>query len=295
MHSETDISVLEPFLSLERLEWADIIRFHDEVLGMAGAPNALDSFRHLLRDLEHSPGKPLVFRGSSRCFSRERCNALLGAFGDLQKRHPDRGLHPSPLAGFTMAREENAFGGLIRWLRSVKRPTIMVFQGDVSLSFLGVGLACDHRIATSDTVFYNQGRDHNMPPGAGLLYLLPAYIGLGRANTLVTRTAELSSQSALTLGLLDELVTASELDRMIQTMVTEISCFSPDTLGTIKQLLNNDLPDFDAYFTLETQGLDKALRGKPWERLPHRGTEDASLQTETTEDPHPDTGSHPRD
>ncbi len=278
MHRETDLSILEPFLSLERLEWADIIRFHDEVLGMAGAPNALDSFRHLLRDLEQTVGKPLVFRGSSRCFSRERCNALLREFGDLQKRHAGRSLPPSPLAGFTMAREENVFGGLIRWLRSVKRPTIMVFQGDVSLSFLGIGLACDHRIAASDTIFYNQGRDHDMPPGAGLLYLLPAYVGLGRANMLVTRTAELSSQSALTLGLLEEVIMPSELDRTIQTMAAEISCFSPDTLGTIKRLLNRGLPDFDAYFTLETQGLDRALRGKPWERLPAVETGDAPAQ-----------------
>lgn len=267
MFDKTDLSILERFLGLEQLEWADVIRFRDDVLGMAEAPYAIESFRCLLDDLGRHPGKPLVFWGTSRCFSPEQCNSLIRGLGNRIGTRKDPHSAPSPLSGFTMAREENVFGGLVHWLRSVKRPAIMVFQGDVSLSFLGIGLACDYRIADSDTTFHNQGRDFDMPPGAGLLYLLPAYVGLGRANTLVTRTVELSAHSALKWGLLDEVVVPSEMDRAVQTMAAEVSCFSPETLGTIKQLLNQRLGNFDHYFEMETQGLDMALRGRPWERL----------------------------
>jgi enoyl-CoA hydratase/carnithine racemase len=151
----------------------------------------------------------------------------------------------------------------------------MVFQGDISLSFLGIGLACDHRIATSETTFHNQERHCDMPPGSGLLCFLPAYVGLGRANKLVTRTAELSARSAFEWGLLDEVVATSELDQTVRTMAAEVSCFSPDTLATIKQLLNLRLPDFDNYFEMENQGLNMALRGRPWEKLPDSGPADA--------------------
>jgi enoyl-CoA hydratase/carnithine racemase len=267
MLGETELSALEPFLSVKRLEWADLVRFGDDVFGIAEAPNAIESFRRLLRELAHHPGKALVFCGTSRCFSPERCSALLRQLGDMQKPLEGRRVFTSPLAGFAMAREENVFGGLIRWLRSVRRPVIMVFQGDVCLPFLGIGLACDFRIATSDTVFHNQGRELDMPPGVGLLYLLPAYVGLGRASNLVTRIARMSAQTALEWGLLDEVIAPSELDAAIQRMGAEVSCYGEETLNTIKQMLNHSLPSFDDFFTMETHGLDKALRGKPWEKL----------------------------
>jgi len=275
MLGETELSTLEPFLSVERLEWADLVRFRDDVFGIAQTPSAIESFRRLLRELAHHPGKALVFCGTSRCFSPERCSALLRQLGDMQRPLEGRRVFTSPLAGFAMAREENVFGGLIRWLRSVSRPVIMVFQGDVSLAFLGIGLACDLRIATSDTVFHNQGRELDMPPGTGLLYLLPAYVGLGRAGDIVMRTARMSAQSACGWGLLTEVVAPSELDAAIQRMAAEVSCYSAETVNTIKQMLNHSLPGFDAFFTMETHGLDKALRGKPWEKLADGTSPDA--------------------
>jgi enoyl-CoA hydratase/carnithine racemase len=267
MFKKPDLSILKPFLSFEQLKWGDSIRFHDDVLTMADDPNAVECFRYLLEDLRHCPGRPLAFWSTGRCFSPARCGEFLKRLGGMQG--PDRASQcgPASASGTAMAREENVFVGLIRWLREVKRPVIMVFQGDVLLSFLGIGLACDQRIATSDTTFHNQERDCDMPPGAGLLYLLPAYVGLGRANKLVTRTAEMSSYSAFKLGLLDEVVEPSELDRAVATMAEEVSCLSAETLGTIKQLLNYRLPDFDSFFTLESQGLNRALRGRPWEKL----------------------------
>lgn len=276
MFDKTDIARLEEYLGVERLEWADLIRFRDDVFGIAETPHAIESFRRLLEDLAHRPGKALVFYGTSRCFSPGRCSVLLKQLGEMQKPMEGRGAFASPLAGFVMAREENVFGGLIRWLRSVKRPVIMVFQGDVSLPFLGIGLACDFRIAASDTVFHNQGRDLDMPPGAGLLYLLPAYVGLGRASSLVTRIARMPASSAFEWGLLDEVVAPSQLDAAIQRMAAEVSCYSPETLDTIKQLLNYSLPSFDDFFTLEARGLDKALRSRPWERLPDGKPSDGS-------------------
>ena len=277
MTRKTDLSILEPFLSLEQYEWADVVRFRDDVLALAEVPDALDNLRLLREDLERCPCKALVFWSTEHSFSPERCNVLLRNLGDLHKRNAIGDFTPGPLCGLTMMREENVFGGLIPWLRSVKRPVIMVFQGNVSLSFLGIGLACDCRIATSDTTFYNQGRDYDMPSGAGLLYLLPAYIGLGRATSLVTRATEVSAHSALKLGLLDEVAMSSELDQAVQNISVEISRFSSGTLDTIKQLLNQRLPDFNTYLTIETEGLDKALRGKPWEKLPDCGTKAASL------------------
>ena len=50
MLDKTELSILEPFLQIEQLEWADVVRFGDDLLGMADAPRAGDLDR--LADME---------------------------------------------------------------------------------------------------------------------------------------------------------------------------------------------------------------------------------------------------
>jgi len=277
MPRTTDLTTLSQFLSLEQYEWGNIVRFHDNVLGMADDAYALASFHSLLDDLARRPGVPLAFWGASQCFSPERCSALLQKLADTDGSKRRRDAAPNPLCRLTMMREENVWGGLIRWLRGVKRPTIMVYQGNVALPFLGIGLACDLRIGASDTTFFNHGQDLDMPPVAGLLYLLPAYIGLGRANDLVLRSKELSTHSAHEWGLLSEVVAPEELEHTLVTVAAELSCFSAETLDTLKHLLSHRLPSVDSYLAVEGQGLDKALWTRPWDKITNGGVEEASL------------------
>ena len=277
MSQKTDFSTLRRFLCLEQYEWGDIVRFQDDILGMADDLYALDGFRSLLHDLSLRPGVPLAFWGTHRCFSPERCNALLKETGGAEGSRKRRAADPRPLCRLTVVREENLWVGLIGWLRSVPRPTIMVYQGDVTLSFLGIGLACDFRLAAHDTTFYNQGKNLDMPPVAGLLYLLPAYIGLGRANNLVLRSKEMSTYSAHSWGLLDEVAAAEELEPALVQMAAGLSGFSAATLDTVRHLLNQHLPRVDGYFTAESQGLDKAFWARHGDGITNREVEDASL------------------
>jgi 1,4-dihydroxy-2-naphthoyl-CoA synthase len=278
MSKKIDLSILQPFVALEQCPWGSILRLSDDVLSMAFSAEALRAFQSLLKDQEHHSDKPLALWAGKRSFAPEQCDAFLSRLRDLNGQHTDSNFFPMLLSTVAMVREENLLGQLIRWLRSVKRPVIMVFQGDVELPFLGIGLACDYRVATSETTFCNQSRDLDLPLGSGLLHFLPAYVGLGRANALATRATQVSAASAFKWGLLDEVVMPSELEPAVQTLAEEVSVFSPETLGTIKQLLNHHLPDFDTYFACEAKGMEEALARKPWENLRDQGTRDAPLQ-----------------
>jgi len=279
MYSKTDLSILQPFLDVERLTWADVIQFGDDILEMGTIPETADQFRRLLQDLETSPGKPLVFRHTDVSFSPERCDTALKRLGEWNEENRVEGTLPTPFYVISVAREANAFSELISWLGEVRRPTIMVFQGQVALSFLGIGLACDYRMAAADTSFCNHGRTRDLPPGPGLLYLLPAYVGRGRANALVTRVEEMSAHSAFKWGLLDEVSVSAELEQTLQGLAAEISCFSPETFATIRQLLNRHLPAFNAYFGQEILSLQQSVRGRPWEKLASRDTTNSTPGT----------------
>lgn len=137
----------------------------------------------------------------------------------------------------------------------------------IILPFLGIGLACDYRVATSDTVFCNDARILDIPPGLGLLYFLPAYVGFGRAQSLVTMTEKMDTKKALAWGLLDQTVSAETLDVALEAQAKRMSAYSPETLGSIKALLNVHLPDFDEYFRIEGRCVEQALKCEPRKNL----------------------------
>ncbi len=69
MLNESELSNLEPLLSLERLKWKDLMRFYDDLLRMADAPRGIERSAALLHGLANQLDKPLVFRESERLFS----------------------------------------------------------------------------------------------------------------------------------------------------------------------------------------------------------------------------------
>ncbi len=267
MKKQDDLSILEPFLRLESSTWADTLCLTEKVLSMVEAPQGIEAFRHLLQDLEACPGKPLVLKAERNSFSPKRVQQIIKHIGNLQQEKLESVFCYLSLSDVTVKREENTYGQLIHWLRSVKRPVIMVFQGDTILPLIGIGLACDYRIATADTVFHNEIQRLDIPPGFGLLYLLPAYVGLGRAQSLVSATEALGVEKAQTWGLLDQIVTPETLNAALETRAQHMSAYSPETLGTIKALLNVHLPDFDDYFRIESRGVERAFRRAPWQHF----------------------------
>ena len=62
------------------------------------------------------------------------------------------------------------------------------------------------RIATVDTIFSFENVRTGIPAGPGLTYLLPRFIGLGRALELINRGATIDAQKALELGLVSDIV-----------------------------------------------------------------------------------------
>jgi len=163
-------------------------------------------------------------------------------------------------------REESVFGKLIGWLGRVPKPVIMTFRGEVAFPFLGIGLACEYRLAAGDTVFYNRCHELGVPPGLGLLYMLPAYVGLGRAASLVMRAREIGAEEALELGIVDQLAPDDRLDVSAEVIAAEAAKCCPATVGAAKRLLNRHLPPLDAYFADEMREIERAIDGRPWER-----------------------------
>jgi 2-(1,2-epoxy-1,2-dihydrophenyl)acetyl-CoA isomerase len=265
MKMDEALPVLKPFLGLETEAGVATIRLTDDALTIGRELESIQALRGLLEYVAHLPQKAVLCITTPGCFSAERCDALWRHLGSLEGRRLDNFLFPDALTSIQVRREENMCYLLFKWLRSVPKPVIMTFRGEVAFPLLGVGLACDHRIASSDAVFFNRSHDRDVPPATGLLYTLPACIGLARVSSLMMRCREMTAQEALDMGIVDQVVPDEQLESSARlTAAVAAKCCSPNTVAAVKLFLSQHLPPLDEFFAVEVKEVARATVRRPW-------------------------------
>ena len=83
-------------------------------------------------------------------------------------------------------------------------------------------------------------------------------VGLGRAKDLVMRGRRVAAGEALAIGLLTEVVPATELDTAVSRLVDELRALSPLALAMAKRVLNHAY-DGPLGLGLEVEGLAYGL------------------------------------
>ncbi len=106
----------------------------------------------------------------------------------------------------------------------------VTWRGLIDPMNLAIGLAAGLRIAAEDVELHVTNRDVGLPPLGGLSYLLPTYLGLARAHSLLLRGKPLDAGRALDLGLVDAVLpvesfgesTCHEVQRLVQAHVENL-------------------------------------------------------------------------
>jgi len=267
MNLEEMLAVLEPFLRLETEGGVATIRLTDNVLMLGQDLKYIEAFKGFLDHVSRLPERAVVWITTRRSFSPERCDALWQYLANLEGRHLNNLLYPEPLTSVGVLREENVFRSVFQWLRKVPKPVIATFRGEVALPLLGAGLACEHRIAASDTVFCNRCGELVIPPAIGLLYMLPAYVGMGRAAALLMRSGETTAREAVEWGLINQIVPDDHLEYCAIRAAEEAARrSSPNSIAAMKNLLAQHLPPLDTFFMAESREVERAFERHEWVR-----------------------------
>jgi 2-oxoglutaroyl-CoA hydrolase len=118
------------------------------------------------------------------------------------------------------------------------KPVIAKLQGYVLGVGLELALACDFRIAADDVQLGLPEATIGMIPGSGGTQRLARLVGLGRAKDIVMRGRRVRADEALALGLVGEVVPASDLEGAVDALVAELARHSPLALRMAKRVLN---------------------------------------------------------
>jgi 2-(1,2-epoxy-1,2-dihydrophenyl)acetyl-CoA isomerase len=130
---------------------------------------------------------------------------------------------------------------LIAAVLDCQKPVIAAVNGTAAGIGAHLALASDMVVAVEDAgfieVFVRRGI---LPDGAGA-YLLPRIIGMQRAKELVFLGERLSAGDAFTLGMVNRVVPAADLESTVRELAARLAQGPTVALGLAKRLLNRSL------------------------------------------------------
>jgi enoyl-CoA hydratase/carnithine racemase len=124
-------------------------------------------------------------------------------------------------------------------LLTLRKPVVGIVQGYAVGAGLDVALACDFRFsnpkAKYGAVYVNRGL------GGGSTYLLPRFVGLGRATEMLLLGRMVEMEEAQRLGLVTEVVPLPELEKRAYEFAAKLAKGPTQAYGAIKNARNQGL------------------------------------------------------
>jgi 2-(1,2-epoxy-1,2-dihydrophenyl)acetyl-CoA isomerase len=121
----------------------------------------------------------------------------------------------------------------------LRKPIVGIVQGYAVGAGLDLALACDFRFSDPGTrygaVYVNRGL------GGGSTYLLPKYVGFGRATELLLLGRFIEVEEALRLGLVTEVVPKEQLEEKAMALARKLAKGPTQAYGAVKNARNQGL------------------------------------------------------
>lgn len=164
-------------------------------------------------------------------------------------------------------------------IAALPQPTIAAINGYALGGGFELALACDFRIAVSDTKMGLTETSWGIIPGAGGTQRLPRLIGESKAMELILTAKRVTSEEALSLGILHSVVDRGHLMDVAEELATQLMKNAPIAVQqakfAIKKGLNTNLDigldiEAKAYeITIPTKDRIEALKAFNEKRPPN--------------------------
>ncbi|MCG6121542.1 MAG: enoyl-CoA hydratase-related protein [Microvirga sp.] len=128
---------------------------------------------------------------------------------------------------------------LVNDLMQLRKPVVAMMRGYACGAGFDIALACDFRIAAPDTrmaaIYVRRGL------GGGAAYLLPRFVGLGKATELLLTGRWIDAKEALDLHLVTRVVPDEELEAETYALAGKLAKGATQAIGAIKNARNQGL------------------------------------------------------
>jgi 2-(1,2-epoxy-1,2-dihydrophenyl)acetyl-CoA isomerase len=147
----------------------------------------------------------------------------------------------------------------------LEKPVVAAVNGAVAGAGLGIALACDLRIASTDARFVVGFLGIGLSLDSAVSLLLPALIGLGRATGSAFSNAPITAQQALEWGLVNRLSKPDDLSMESFAWAAELARGPVRAMGLAKRDFNRAvLANLEEVLDYEAHNQDIAGRGEEY-------------------------------
>jgi 2-(1,2-epoxy-1,2-dihydrophenyl)acetyl-CoA isomerase len=180
----------------------------------------------------------LVLTGSGRAFSA-------GAdVAELSSRTPEE-----------IGRDlRGQYLNIVQRIRNMPKPVICGMNGLAAGIAASLAMACDIRIAADDAYFIEAFVNIGLGPDGGASWLLPRFVGRGKALEMFFTGRPLSAQEAERFGLVNRVVAKDEVEATCRALAGELAVGSRSALAAGKRAVNHaetagfeDAVEFEGY------------------------------------------------
>ena len=149
---------------------------------------------------------------------------------------------------------ERHYAPVVRLLAGMPKPTVAVVNGIAAGAGMSLALACDLRLAGSDTRFRLAFSGIALVPDAGATWHLPRLVGLSRAMEMALLGDWVDAEEALRIGLVNRVFPAGELAERAEEVLATLASGPTLALARTKALFRANLQaDLDGALAAEAQ------------------------------------------
>jgi 2-(1,2-epoxy-1,2-dihydrophenyl)acetyl-CoA isomerase len=115
-------------------------------------------------------------------------------------------------------------------------PVLAIVQGTAAGFGFDLALACDMRLAGSSASFTSAFARMGLVPDGGSTFTLPRLVGVGRALRVLMTNQTLDAATALSIGLVEEVIDDATLDDGVLRITGELLASADSSIRAIKRL-----------------------------------------------------------
>jgi 2-(1,2-epoxy-1,2-dihydrophenyl)acetyl-CoA isomerase len=131
----------------------------------------------------------------------------------------------------------NTYSLLVKRMVGMEKPIIAALHGPVYGAGVGLALACDLRVAAENTKFSVAFIKIGLMPDAGVTFLLPRVVGLGRAMEMSMLGDAVDAEEAYKIGLVNRVVADDSLSEEARKLAERLTAMPTQALGRMKASL----------------------------------------------------------
>ena len=131
----------------------------------------------------------------------------------------------------------STYSRLVSLMVGMEKPIVAALHGPVYGAGVGIALACDLRLAAESTRFSVAFIKIGLMPDAGVSFLLPRVVGLGRAMEMSLLGDAVDAEEAYRIGLVNRIVADDTLAEEAAALADRLAAMPTIALGKVKHSL----------------------------------------------------------